>query len=87
MNTIRRCSGYLVSGATHDGREHGTRSIVSGKTGLAHAGAIVNNEGCNFVIHVCKFRDHRVKSLIRHTSVSAGGKGDISQDSAPVLGA
>lgn len=40
-----------MSGATHDGWEHSTGSIVPGETGLAHTGAIVNNERCNIIIH------------------------------------
>ena len=37
-----------VLGATHNGGEHGARSIISSKTGLAHTGAIINNQGLDF---------------------------------------
>lgn len=43
--------GYLMSGATHDGGEDGSGGVVSGKTGFAHAGAIVNNQGSDIVFH------------------------------------
>merc|ERR1719445_618327 len=36
----------LVSWSSYNGREDGSWSIISGKTSLAHAGAIVNNESC-----------------------------------------
>merc|ERR1719188_312166 len=43
----------LVSWSSNDGWEDGSWSIVSGKSSLAHAGAIVNNEGSNvFVTHL-----------------------------------
>merc|ERR1719323_951960 len=41
----------LMSWSAHNRGEDGSRSIVSGKTGLAHAGAVVDNEGSNFIIH------------------------------------
>merc|ERR1711937_941563 len=41
----------LMSWSAHNRREDGSRSIVSGETSLAHAGAIVDNEGSNFIIH------------------------------------
>lgn len=40
-----------MSGATHDGWEDGTGGIIPGETGLAHTGAIVNNERSNIIIH------------------------------------
>jgi len=39
-----------MSGATDDRGEDGTGSVVSGETGLAHAGAIVYNESGYFVV-------------------------------------
>uniref|UniRef100_A0A1L8DNN2 Putative conserved secreted protein n=1 Tax=Nyssomyia neivai TaxID=330878 RepID=A0A1L8DNN2_9DIPT len=48
----------LMPWATHDGWEYGTRSIISGETGLAHSGSIVNNERSNFFVthfDLCKF--------------------------------
>ena len=42
----------LVAGPADDRREHGPRSVVSGEAGLAHAGAVVDNESSNiFVTH------------------------------------
>jgi len=40
----------LMTRAADDGREHGARSVVTGETGLAHAGAIVNYESGNIVV-------------------------------------
>lgn len=40
-----------MSGASNNGGEDGTRSIVSCKASFAHTRAIVNNEGGDFVIH------------------------------------
>jgi hypothetical protein len=47
----------LVAGTSHDGGEHGTRSIISSESGLAHSGSIVDNEGLN------------VGLLVRHLEV------------------
>jgi len=48
---------YLVTGAAHDGGEDGAGSVISGETGLAHAGAVVNDQSSNIVVtHVgCLF--------------------------------
>merc|ERR1719429_949669 len=44
----------LVTGASNNGREDSPGGIVSSETGLAHAGAIVNDKsGSIFVTHVC----------------------------------
>jgi hypothetical protein len=40
-----------VARAANNGGEHGAGSVVTGETGLAHTGAVVNHEGLNFVIH------------------------------------
>merc|ERR1719447_2075982 len=43
----------LVARTANNGGEDGTRSVITGKTGLAHAGAVVNNESCHvFVTHL-----------------------------------
>ena len=43
---------YLMSWSPHDGGKHGPRRIVTGETGFAHAGPIVDNESSNvFVAH------------------------------------
>lgn len=44
---------YLMPGTANNGREDGTRSIIPSETGLAHTGAIVNNQSSNFIIHGC----------------------------------
>merc|ERR1719289_193765 len=47
----------LVAGTSNNGGEDSTGSIISGETGLAHAGAIVNNKSGNvFVTHDDKMR-------------------------------
>ncbi len=44
---------YLVAGATNNGGEDSSGGVITGETGLAHAGAIVNDESGNvFVTHV-----------------------------------
>ena len=40
----------LMTGATDDGREDGAGSVISGETGLAHTGSIVNDQGSNFSV-------------------------------------
>jgi len=43
----------LVAGTADNGGEDGSGSVISGETGLAHAGAIVNNKSGNvFVTHL-----------------------------------
>ena len=42
-------TAYLMPGAADDGREDGSRGVVTGEAGLAHAGAIVNYQ-CGYVI-------------------------------------
>ena len=44
---------YLVTGTANDGGEDSPGGVITGETGLAHAGAIVNNQsGGIFVTHV-----------------------------------
>jgi hypothetical protein len=40
-----------VFGPSDDGREDGARSVISGKSGFAHSGAVINDEGSCFFIH------------------------------------
>jgi len=40
----------LMTGTADDGREDGARSVVTGEAGLAHAGAIVDNQRGNIVV-------------------------------------
>merc|ERR1712001_665496 len=37
-------------GSAHNGREDSSGSVISSKTSLAHAGAVVDNQGGDFVI-------------------------------------
>ena len=42
-----------MSGASNDGGEDGPGGVITGETGLAHAGAIVNDKSGNvFVTHL-----------------------------------
>jgi hypothetical protein len=40
----------LMSWASNDGRENGSWGIIPSKSGLAHTGAIVNDQSSNFVV-------------------------------------
>lgn len=51
LSQTPRLGPYLVPGAPHDGREDGPGSIVAREAGLAHAGAVVNHERSNIIIH------------------------------------
>ena len=43
----------LMTGSTNDGREYGTGCVVTGESGFAHAGAVVDDEsGGVFVTHL-----------------------------------
>ena len=39
----------LVAGATNDGWEDGAGSVISGETGFAHTGAVVDNQRGNII--------------------------------------
>ena len=56
LNKLRHFFGkytYLVTGTANDGGEDSPGGVITGETGLAHAGAIVNNQsGGIFVTHV-----------------------------------
>lgn len=41
---------YLVARTADNGWEDGARSVISGETGLAHAGAVVNNQSRNIIV-------------------------------------
>ena len=41
---------YLVPWATNDGGEDGPGGVVSGEAGLAHAGAIVNDQSGDLIV-------------------------------------
>ena len=43
-------ASYLMAGATDDGGEDGSGRVVTGKSGLAHPGAIVDHEGSDVVV-------------------------------------
>merc|ERR1719362_2628433 len=40
----------LVAGAADDGREDGAGSVISGETGLAHAGSVINDQSSNVLV-------------------------------------
>jgi len=45
---------YLMTWTSDDGREDGTRRVVTGEPGLAHAGAVVTDQSGNLVVaHLC----------------------------------
>lgn len=46
----------MVTGTTDNGRENSSGRIITGETGLAHAGTIVDDEGSNFFLHSCELR-------------------------------
>lgn len=46
-----RLAPYLVSGAPHDGGKDGSGGIVAREAGLAHAGAVVDHESGDIIIH------------------------------------
>ena len=47
------CFTYLMTGATNNGGEDSPGGVITGETGLAHAGAIVNDQsGCVLVTHL-----------------------------------
>jgi len=39
-----------VAGATYDRREDSARGVITGETGLAHTGTVVDHEGRDFII-------------------------------------
>jgi hypothetical protein len=45
-----------VTGTTNNGGEDGAGGIITGETGLDHAGAVVNDESLNVLIHVLEER-------------------------------
>ena len=64
----------LVAGAADDGRENGTGCIVSGESGFAHTGAVVNYQRSNVVVaHFAKgpFFRRGNKERVSHTSASS----------------
>lgn len=42
---------YLMTRATHNGREHGARSVITGKSSFAHTTSVINDQSRNFVLH------------------------------------
>ena len=51
LGTTKRGEVYLVARAAHDGREDGAGRVVAREAGLAHAGAVVDHERSNIIIH------------------------------------
>jgi hypothetical protein len=46
----------MVTGATDNGRENSSGSIITGETGFAHTRTIVDDESSNFFLHGCGLR-------------------------------
>lgn len=45
-----------MTGSSDDRWENGTRGVITGETGLAHAGSVINDQSSNFfVAHFCTF--------------------------------
>lgn len=57
-----------MSGASDNGGEDSTGSIVSCKASFAHTRAIVNHEGSDFLIHFCakkkRNKEERIQSRV-----------------------
>jgi len=41
----------MVTGTTDEGGENSPRCVITGETGLAHTGAIVDDQGGYFFLH------------------------------------
>lgn len=52
-----------MPGSANNGGEDSTRGIISSKTGFAHTGAVVNDQGSDFLIHGCKKKGEIVKAI------------------------
>ncbi len=50
LNEYQLLCSYLMSGSSDDRWKHGTWRVITGESGLAHTGAIVDNESCNFFV-------------------------------------
>jgi len=42
----------LMTWASDDGGKDGTGCVISGESGFAHTGSVVNYEGCDIIIHI-----------------------------------
>ena len=67
-----------VTGATDNGGEDGTGSIISSESGLAHTGSIVNHKSLNFVVThfvlvVCSLRKEKFDLDDAHSSLQCSG--------------
>ena len=57
-----------MSGTSHDGWEHGSRGVVSGKPGFAHSRAIVHYQSCYVLVTHCEGLSG--KSVIQHNTIN-----------------
>merc|ERR1719471_2160627 len=60
----------LVAGTADDGGEDSSGSVISGEASLAHAGAIVNNEGSNVFVTHLDLKLNLLTSVPEHTTPS-----------------
>ncbi len=60
-----------MPGSANNGGEDSTRGIISSKTGFAHTGAVVNDQGSDFLIHGWK-RGEIVKTIGSISLVGGG---------------
>lgn len=54
-----------MSGATDDGGEDSTWGVVTGESGFAHTGSVVNNECGDFIIHGWTVKPNKEKQTNR----------------------
>jgi hypothetical protein len=47
---IKRSIFYLVAGSADDGREDGAGSVVSGESGFAHSGSVVDDKSGGILV-------------------------------------
>lgn len=53
--------------SSNNGRENGSGGIISAKTGFTHAGTIINDQGCNFL--VAHDDDRRAVGTLKQQSI------------------
>lgn len=59
-----------MPGATDDGGEDSTRGVVSGESGFAHTGSVINNECGDFIFHGWTIEEGKMRyKLHTYTSV------------------
>ena len=72
---------------TDDGGEDGTRRIVAGETGLAHAGAVIHHQSGNLIVtHLVVYLDKSLRADSRIHRHRSGGQ-EVSGQSEGMRGA